>query len=212
MTRPLALTLLCANLIILTFSGHDYQLINTLGSGTMNTVQASKDGSVLAYATIVDVYIYSIGDTFTSIQAITGFNGNIYMIELNDDGSVLVIFDFTTTANLYRRDNTGQYVSAQSVGLTSGDEVIRGCLSNDANFLGLKDGDTAGISNFEVHKLNTNTNLYEKVQRLTGTDEGMHCQFSDDNTFFFIGAQDNRIYKWDGSMYQAHQTLNLGSG
>ena len=95
---------------------------------------------------------------------------------------------------------TGNYDLHQT--LTGDTFTGYSCISGDAEFLAI-----GGDNKYRISKLNSGTGQYDEINDLTLTGAVRNCEFSNDKTFFFIGSKHTFIYKYDGSLYQTHQTL-----
>ena len=83
---------------------------------------------------------------------------------------------------------------------------IYACISGDGEFASFGKG-----NRFDIYRRN-NAGTYDLLNALTNQSNSHNCEFSNDNSFLFLGTSDPKIFKYNGSNFIEHQTITMAIG
>ena len=164
--------------------------IARLGKGKINEVKYSPDGTTIAVASSIGIWLY---DAHTGAESalITGHTRNVYCVAFSPDGQILASGSRDNTIRLW--DGETRKRKATLVGHTR--RVRSVAFSPDGNTLASTSEDNT-VRLWELH-----TKSLKKT--LTGhTDMGRSVAFSPDGKILVSGSDDCTLMLWDLTQIQ----------
>ena len=159
--------------------------IARLGKGRINDMQYSPNGSILAVATTVGIWIYDT-DTYTEQTLLSTRNQGIKKLYFNHNGTVLAGMEIPNTSITY-----------WDVTLPTMKKTLR----KERNFPRLwpfsSDGNTYATLSFkEIYIMDSKTNTSKHI--LKGHEDYIGClSYSPDSRIIASGSKDQTIRLWD---------------
>ncbi len=156
-----------------------------LGKGGINDITCSQDGSLLAVASQIGIWIYDV-ETSEELALLTGYTGRINSISFSPDGRTLAsgssdntvrLWDMDTRAEIGRLE--GHTAAVNSVVFSPDGRTLTS--RGDDNTLRLWDVDTQA----QIHTLEGHTGSAESVS------------FSPDGKTIASGGNDDIVRLWD---------------
>ena len=171
-----------------------------LGNGRINDITCSSDGTLLAVASKIGIWIYDI-QTREELALLIGHTGSVDRISLSPDGRTLASGGQDNTVRLWDVDTQTEIGTLE--GHTGGPDTI--FFSPDGRTLASRDDDQT----LRLWDVDTQTQIHT-LEGHTGSLESV--SFSPDGRTLASGGQDNRVRLWDVSKRTEIGTLEGHTG
>ena len=171
-----------------------------LGKGAINEVKYSPEGTILAVATTIGIWLYD-AKTGEELNLLTGHTASVLSVAFSPDGQTIASGSSDATIRLWDA-GTGTHIETLTVHTDPfyGGRVYSVAFSPDGNTLASGSGNPSVSGNEDATVRLWDVNTGEHIRTFTGhTDWVYSVAFSPDGNTLASGSSDETIRLWDVS-------------